>query len=297
MTNSKNLIGEISSLWRFPVKSMGGERLREIEITPNGVLGDRAYALLDIDTGKVVSAKSVKFFPDLIKCHAEFVTPPLLDEKIPAVQITLPNETVLRSDDPDVHKQLSNYFGRSIKLIEEAPEDFTIDQYHPDIAEVDPSGKRHTTVNQKLGHALFKSAGLTSPVPMGSFLDVFPVSIITSSTLTKLNFLSPNSHFDERRFRMNIVVKTVEEGFLENSWVGKTIQFGAGPQLSVAMPDPRCVMTTLEQTDLAQDLDILRTLVKHNRLELPGMGSFPCAGVYAVVHRHGKVKLTDSVLI
>jgi uncharacterized protein len=69
-------VGSVATLWRFPVKSMGGEQLRDAAVTERGVLGDRAYALIDKDTGKVVSAKSVKLFPNLLDCKATFVEPP-----------------------------------------------------------------------------------------------------------------------------------------------------------------------------------------------------------------------------
>jgi uncharacterized protein YcbX len=61
MTNDA-IVGSLSGLWRFPVKSMMGERLEEAELSGRGIAGDRAYALIDTDTGKVVSAKSVKRF-------------------------------------------------------------------------------------------------------------------------------------------------------------------------------------------------------------------------------------------
>ena len=94
---------------------------------------------------------------------------------------------------------------------------------------------------------------------------------------------------------MNVVVKTLDEGFVENDWVGQTIAIGDLTKLSVAMLDPRCVMITLEQEGLPQDLGVLRTLVAHNRVALPGMGQFPCAGVYAVVQAEGKTQVGNTV--
>src|SRR5258705_9256099 len=61
-------VGAVVGLWRFPVKSMRGERLEAAELTDQGLLGDRTYALLDVETGKVASAKSVKLFPRLLDC-------------------------------------------------------------------------------------------------------------------------------------------------------------------------------------------------------------------------------------
>ena len=292
MKNQRKILGEIASLWRFPVKSMGGENVQELEICSHGVVGDRVYALMDTASGKVVSAKNSKLFPDLLKCRAEFISPPSRFEKMSAVAIALPNGDCVRSDQPE---KLSNFFGRQVALIQTAPEDFTIDQFHPDLAGLDPSENRNTVVSQKLGSALFQSVGMDSPVPAGSFLDVFPVSVITTSTLRKLKALASDSCFDEPRFRMNVVVKTIDEGFVENDWVGQHLSIGDVTQLSVAMLDPRCVMTTLEQAGLPQDLGVLRTLVAHNRVALPGMGLFPCAGVYAVVQAEGKTQLGNTV--
>ena len=288
-------LGEIASLWRFPVKSMGGECVPELELGARGVLGDRAYALLDLATGKVASAKNSKFFPDLLQCRAEFLAPPHRHEKMPAVKITLPDGRSVRSDEAAVHATLSDFFHRQVQLIATAPEDFTIDQFHPDLAGLDPSGHRNTVVAQKLGAALFEAAGMDSPVPVGSFLDVFPVSVITTSTLAKLKALAPESLFDAARFRMNVVVKTEGEAFVENAWVGQTLHLDSSAQIAVAMPDPRCVMTTLAQPGLPQDLGVLRTLVAHNRLDLPGMGSFPCAGVYGLVPSEGCVRVASPV--
>ena len=48
-------VGTLARLWRFPVKSMQGEQLEHAELLPPGLLGDRAFALIDVATGRVVS--------------------------------------------------------------------------------------------------------------------------------------------------------------------------------------------------------------------------------------------------
>src|SRR5262249_53597571 len=170
-------IGSVARLWRFPVKSMGGEQLDGVELTKRGILGDRAYALIDKDTGKVVSAKSVRLFPNLLDCKAVFVDPPRRGGVLPPVQILLPNGTTVRSDAEEADRVLSGYFKRNVTLGRVAPDDFTIDQYHPDVEDADPGGNRDTVVAQKLGAALFAELGMESPVPVGSFFDVFPLSV------------------------------------------------------------------------------------------------------------------------
>ena len=193
MTHSET-VGTVAELWRFPVKSMRGEKLPEIVVTKHGVLGDRAYALIDIDTGRVVSAKSIKLFPEILNCEAKFVDHPRSGGDVPPVQISLPDGTMLRSDAMGADRVLSTYFKRNVALKQSAPEDFTVDQYHPDVEGADPGGNRDAVVAQKLGSALFASLGMESPIPIGSFLDVFPISILTSSTLARIAELQPRSN-------------------------------------------------------------------------------------------------------
>jgi uncharacterized protein len=184
-----------------------------------------------------------------------------------------------------------------VALKRSAPEDFTVDQYHPDIEGADPGGNRDAVVPQKLGSALFASLGMDSPLPVGSFLDVFPISILTSSTLDRLTELEPRSRFDLRRFRMNVVLKTEPISFLENDWIGHTLSLGGTARLSVTLLDPRCVMVTISQDDLPKDADVLRTLVRHNRVQLGDLGAFPCAGIYAAVAASGTIQIGDQAVV
>ena len=125
-------------------------------------------------------------------------------------------------------------------------------------------------------------------MPSGSFFDLFPISVITTSTLDHLAGLAPESRFDERRFRMNVVVRTHGDGFVENEWVGRSLALGHGARLGVALPDPRCVMTTLPQGDLPKDVGILRTAATHNQVNV---------GVYANVLRGGTIRHGDRVRV
>ena len=296
MTTS-GIVGAVAGLWRFPVKSMQGEQLEQAELTARGLVGDRAYALIDNETGKVVSAKSVRLFPDLLFCQATFLDPPRSGAEPPPVRITLPNGTTVVSDSSDSDRALSAYFRRDVRLARSAPEDFTIDQYHPDVEGVGPEARRDTVEEQKLGSAFFAAAGLDSPVPVGAFFDLFPVSVLTTSTLERLNELRPETQFDQRRFRMNLIVRANEPGFVENGWVGRELVIGDGVRLIVALSDPRCVMTTLAQGDLPADSGVLRTLAQHNKLKIADEGEFPCAGAYAVVNGHGTIRISDPVSV
>jgi uncharacterized protein len=290
-------VGSVAELWRFPVKSMRGERLDQTEVTGRGLVGDRAYALVDTETGKVVSAKSVRLFPDLLRCETAFVEPPQEGNELAPVRITLPDGKTVTSDSSDVDRVLSAHFRRDVTLARAAPEDYTIDQYHPNIQDVDPAGYRDTVVEQKLGSAFFAQAGVASPVPIGSFFDLFPVSVLTTSTLKQLSGLRPESHFDQRRFRMNVIIDSTAAGFVENDWVGRELAIGEAVRLTVDLPDPRCVMTTLPQKELPGDIDVLRTLTEHNRIQVGDAGLYPCAGVYTVVRAPGTLRTGDRVAL
>lgn len=289
------VIGSVSRLWRFPIKSMKGEQLEQAEISGRGIAGDRAYALIDSETGKVVSAKSVKLFPGMLNCRAEFVATPRTGSEPPPVRVFLPNGSTLTSDSNDIDRGLSDHFERPVTLAKAAPDDFTIDMYHPDVEDLDPKGRRDVVQDQKLGTAFFAERGLPSPVEASSFFDLFPISVVTTSSLKRLNELQPQSRFDERRFRMNVIVNANEEGFVENGWLGRQLEIGEAVKLRVTVPDARCVMTTLAQDDLPKDTDILRGLARHNKIRVGDVGQFACVGVYAVVEAPGVIRTGDTV--
>ena len=108
-------LGSIAALWRFPLKSMRGERLEAAEITPHGLLGDRAYALVDVAAGKAASAKSANF-PGLLDCCAEYVEPPRAGSALPPVRITLNDGQSATSDSPEIDSMLSAFFRREVRL-------------------------------------------------------------------------------------------------------------------------------------------------------------------------------------
>jgi hypothetical protein len=53
-------------------------------------------------------------------------------------------------------------------------------------------------------------------------------------------------------------------------------------------------MTTLPQGDLPRDPDTLRAIAKHNRVEIPGLGTWACAGVYADVTGPGELAVGEE---
>ena len=86
-------MSHVVSLHRYPVKSMMGEELNATEVDEFGLLGDRAYAIVDSSDGKVASAKNPRKWPDLFNFQATLVETPKSGTKVPPVRITLPDGT------------------------------------------------------------------------------------------------------------------------------------------------------------------------------------------------------------
>jgi uncharacterized protein YcbX len=267
-------VGAVAELWRFPVKSMGGERLEEAFISGQGVLGDRGFALLDRETNTVVCASNTRHFPGIMDWRATFLEPPRPDTVLPPVRITPPDGSAATSDSPELAALLSSHFGRSVTLIRTVPDAY-----------------------RKMQSTFFTGVGLECTSPAGSFVDFCPVSVISTATLAELSLTCPGSRFDTRRFRMNIIVTTMAGGFVDNTWVGCQLTLGGQVRLAVTMPDPRCVITNLPQGDLTKDPSIFRTVAQVNSLPVGSGGPLPCAGVYATVGQIGTVRKGDPVLL
>src|SRR5919197_1230900 len=109
-------VATVTAIWRYPLKSMIGEELDASGVTEQGLLGDRAYALVDADTGKVASAKNPKRWPNLFQCHAAFTEPPDLARELPPVRITLPDGATITSDDPAIDDAMSDMVGHRVAL-------------------------------------------------------------------------------------------------------------------------------------------------------------------------------------
>jgi uncharacterized protein len=269
-------VGSVLEVWRFPVKSMLGERIVSSAVDVRGLRWDRSFAVIDAEGGKVVSAKMNKRFPSLFRFNATVAEGDPASGRGPMATIRLPDGSTATTADRDVDAVLSRAFGRAVVLASASPESYI----------------RRT-------RAVFAQLFPNSPapqVPEGLLVDAFPVSIITSSTLAELTRHRPQSRFDSRRFRMNLVIDTDTEGFVENEWIGRILRVGDAVRLRIALPDSRCLMTTLSQEELPHDDEVLRTMEKHNRVMVAGSEE-PCAGVYATVESSGVVKTGDPVVL
>jgi len=277
---------------------MLGERLEVADVADAGFTGDRAHAVIDPATGKVGSAKHPRLWGALLQCEARYLSPPDAGAPLPPVRITLPDGDETGSDDPDVDERLSALFGRPVQLTTVAPEGNGYLAVWPDIDGVVPDDFREQSAVEGTdpeGTLTGLSLGLASPP--GTFFDVAALHVLTTATLERLGELEPASRFAVPRYRPNIVIDATIEPFAENGWSGAGLRFGDVLTASVLIPTMRCIMTTLAQGELPRDNGVLRAVARHNRVEIPGLGTWSCVGAYATVTAPGRVQLGDEVVI
>jgi uncharacterized protein len=248
---------------------MLGEELNSSNVTERGLVGDRAYALIDKETGKVASAKNPRKWEKLFDCHSVFMEIPQV-ANIPPVRITLPDSTqILSSKGEDADHTLSNVLGREVRLMKADLEKPSYEEYWHNIEGL---AQREKVTDETM--------------PPRTFFDIAVIHILTTSTINRLRELYPEGRFEVRRFRPNLVIDSAsgEKDFIENSWIGKKIAIGQDVVVRVTGPCTRCVMITLPQGDLPRDSGILKTVARFNQVN---------TGVYASVLRSGTIHRGD----
>jgi hypothetical protein len=262
---------------------MLGEELEACEVTERGFRGDRAFALVDTEDGKVASTKNPRKWARLFECRARF------SDDGGDVRITLPDGATVSAREPAAAELLSSLLGRKTTLRTSSAGPPVIEELWLDGA---PDGRAVTDETIARGS------------PAGTFFDYAVVHLVTTGALARFAELYPQGRFDVRRFRPNLLVSTAEGAaeFFENGWIGKTVAVGDSVRLAVTDPCPRCVMSTLAQEDLPADPGILRTAARHNSV-VGGEGRGPegvyaaSVGVYARVLSGGTVRRGDPVRI
>jgi uncharacterized protein YcbX len=249
---------KVSGLWRYPVKSMVGERQATLAFNDRGVDGDRRFGVLDLTSGTIVSAKHDARLL-LARAMLAGVT----------LTIRLPTgETVLGSG-PSVDQALSGWLGRPVRLVEvtstgratfEMPSDFEDDE----------------------------SERVRWEGPYGSFVDSGPVHVLTTSSIRAMVSERPDLQWELARFRPNVLIDGDGDSPVEQDWIGRRLTVGE-VELQVVKPCNRCVMTTRPQPGgTERQLDILRHINAKHRSSL---------GVLASVTHGGQVETGQPVVM
>ncbi|MFN8050007.1 MAG: MOSC domain-containing protein [Acidimicrobiales bacterium] len=281
----------VAEVWRFPAKSMLGERLDAVELTPLGVLGDRGWAVRDEVRGGIRGAKKIA---ELMQLGARYLAPPTERNPSPHIEITLPDGSRVSSADPDVNERLSAALDHAVSLWPlQPPTD--LDHYRRGAADSDDLLAELRDIFGRLEDeplpdlSPFPPEILEYESPLGTYYDAFPLLLLTTASMRSLQALVPESKIDLRRFRPNVVLDVdadPDDPWPELAWVGKQFTLGEAT-IEVVTPCPRCVMITREVQELPTDRSIMRAVVRDADQNL---------GVYATVVERGVVRPGDRLL-
>ena len=283
-------VGQIKEIRRYPVKSMGGELLDEIELAKRGLPGDRVWAVRDEVRGGIRGAKKI---PALMELQARYPSPPSVDGSSPA-EITLPDGSTVGTGDTDVNDRVTKAIDYSVTLWPLLPAD-ALDHYrrgapaHKDMEKEMREIFGRTPDEPIPDLSVFPPELMEFESPPGTYFDAFPLLLLTETALRTMQQKAPDSRFDVRRFRPNFVIDDSgsSEPFPEKEWCGRRLQIGEAI-IEVTVECPRCVMTTHGFEDLPKDPKIMRALVRE---------SGGILGAYAKVEKPGPVRVGDSIVL
>ncbi|MCA1614830.1 MAG: MOSC N-terminal beta barrel domain-containing protein [Acidobacteria bacterium] len=305
------IVGRVREVWRYPVKSMAGERVESSGVGARGLYGDRCWALRDEEVGEI---RGAKISPALMLCAARYRERPAEDGAPPSADITLPDGALTATDAPDVNERLSELLGRRVTLWPLRP---ASDRAHyrrampaarlvgflsrsRSFRRLALGAMRVAGRDRELREDFGREPGEPLPdlsalpaeifeftSPPGTYFDAFPIHLLTTASLDALARINPDSAWDARRFRPNFLVETAGgvEGLVESGWAGRSLRVG-GLTLKCEMPTPRCGMTIQAQAGLRKDPRVLRTIVNKAGQNL---------GMYANVTAPGLVSAGDEV--
>jgi uncharacterized protein YcbX len=239
----------VAEVWRYPVKSLQGERPDAIEIGLERIAGDRQWGVRDSTTGVVLTGRTAR---PLLHARARTVGP---DE----VVITLPDGRELHEGNEAIDLALSAYVGQPVHLARaksdeqaafEAPVEFSDDR--------SPMARWQSRP--------------------GSFNDGHPVHFLTTASLRAAGALHPEGQWDVRRFRPNVLIEVDGDEFVEDEWTSVTI---GDVVLEVYKRTTRCAITARAQPGLDDDLEVPRSLARNRSAKLGVYARVRTAGTIA----------------
>jgi MOSC domain-containing protein len=274
----------LTQIWNYPVKSMVGEQVAEADVGPDGIRGDRHWAVRDEVKGGIRGAKKIA---DLMRLAAR-------RQADGSVLIHLPDGTTMSTADHDRDRRLSTALGQEVTLQQLAPPT-DLDHYRRGEPDSDDFMVELRSIFGREDDEPFPDFGIFPPEiiefesPPGTHHDAFPLLVLSTSAMRTLAEALPGSVIDERRFRPSLVVDTGDEpGHPEFAWVGRRMRIGE-VELDVAAACPRCVMVTRAVDDtIPADREVLRHIVRDLDQNV---------GVYATVVTPGTVREGDEVAV
>lgn len=277
---SELLVGTVEALFRYPVKSMQGERLDAAQVGPMGLVGDRAFAVRE-PQGRVLTAKRTK---ELLGWSASFGEGANPGDRSPL--ITAPDGETFDATDETASARLSEQLGRDVIVERAGTSGEAFGELDADTIFAGIPADQVLEGKPRQLPAGADRYGLAT----GTFFDSAHLHLLATGTLEHLgSLIGEDADTNVRRFRPNILVRTDVDvtGFVEDGWMGHQLRVGA-VEVSQIWPTLRCVMTTVAQADVDRDLRVLKTIVREHDTDL---------GAFATASVPGQVCVGDPVVL
>jgi len=255
--NSAVPSGRIAELWRYPVKSLLGERVTTLRVVGDGADGDRMWGIQDRGDGRILTARRE---PRLL-----FASSRVAEQGCLPV-ITLPGGQELAGPGPATDVALSAWLAKPVTLVAAAESGAARAEYFADATDD-------------------ASRAIEWTMPNGRFVDAYPLLVMTNAGLRGGAAAYSSGTWDVRRFRPNILIQLDGEGWLEDAWAERRLDVGSA-QLLPRRRCMRCTMVNLAQPGLEKDVDIYKTLHRTHGGE---------AGMWTQVAQPGVISEGDSV--
>lgn len=291
-------LGKLLQIWRYPVKSMGGECIDTAVISSNGLAGDRCWAVIDADTREICHAKR---WPELLNFRASLRADEGLlasgyGDEVPNVDIHCPGGSVLVGRDTDIEQQLSSQLKRPAGL---APLAHPGDRDHYRLANArteESIAKEMQLLPNEPVPDFFATpeeimlALAECVTPPGTYVDAFPLHLMTSNSLT---YLAEQGGVDAvvQRYRPNLLIEPTEQTakLSENGWLDYRVQLGEAI-LHIHSRTIRCSMPSREQQwcNIKAEKTMTRAMVDHCERHL---------GVNVMIEKGGSVSTGDELVL
>ncbi len=281
---------EINQLWRYPVKSMIGETVEAVDLDELGVVGDRTWAVRDLERGGIRGAKKIAA---LMQLEAR-------DIGDGQAEISLPDGSTVSTTDPDVDERVSAALDHPVRLERLRPAE-DVDHYRRGAPDSDDAiTELRGVFGREEGEPLPDFSVFSREMnnllrefesPPGTYYDAFPLMVMTKQAIAALQVALPDSVIDARRFRPSIVIDADQapaspSGHPEFDWAGRRAQIGSAV-IEFMMPCPRCIMITRQVDEsIPQDRTVLRHVVRDLDQNV---------GIYATIIESGTVNRGDQV--
>ena len=257
--------GKIESLWRYPVKSMRGEELKEVFVGFPGVYGDRLCAFRN--------SAAPKGFPWLTGREQEAMLHYRPGYRHPERSVAPSNLAEAEALAPGITPLYADLADLIVDVETPAGERLAID---------DPR------LLSLLREGIRDGNELTLLRSHRAITDCSPVSIFSLQTVRQLSE-ELGSELDKLRFRANLYVELASgKAFGEENFVGRTLRIGDKTEIAVLKRDSRCKMITLDPGTAQANPEVMRRLARDHQGQ---------AGIYGAVLVEGIIRTGDEITV